>query len=479
MRARALDRCGLLVLTALAAGGCATSGGDGAMKRGAYEEAASSYDAELRATPGDAALERKRNAAREAALRAKLEKARAVRTSGHGDAALSMLNEELRLEARWSLAPDGDLKPLRDGEVAGARETVEGAVRSDLGAGAPLSAAERAKALAPLLEQPLLRPIGEAVAGEIAAAGKTRCAELGGRQKGETPHVARLVADYCARIGGAFNAPVPPEQSRGLRISGRLTHATEAQQQIIEAWLADVFRASPWFAADAAELSPLQLGGAYNARLERHRVMLNAPYRSVTRSVVTEGMLGLGPSATVETESERVFEYEAEQYDARYGLDATLTVDLGGGPPLVVTINHVENKRAYEHETSFPQANVYPQRANLPDINTWLTTFLGTKRTPMLRKLRTRWVKTYCAGPRFTPEEAARCLQAGQRLPAAEQALGQLFGADTAAVVENLTRPRADERKPDEGKPPGSKPTAPAKSPDIEEVPLSGAGESI
>ena|SRR6185312_4718308 len=72
--------------------------------------------------------------------------------------------------------------------------------------------------------------------------------------------------------------------------------------------------------------------------------------------------------------------------------------------------------------------------------------------------------------------EAARCLQAGQRLPAAEKALATVFGEDTQAVVENVTRPRADERRPEEA--PGSKAAPPAK-PEIEEVPRTGRGESI
>jgi hypothetical protein len=480
MGSRLRDAVGLTALVPLFVAACATSEGDAAMKQGSYEDAASSYDTELRAAPGDQALERKRTAAREAALRAKLERARAVRTTGHGEAALSMLDEELRLESRWSINPDGELRVLRDAELAAARETVESAIRADLAAGAPLAADKRAKGFAPLLEPPLLHPISEAVATEIAAAGKTRCTELAARQDGNTPHLARLVADYCARIGGDYKAPVPPEQTRGFRISGRLTNATEAQHQIVEAWVADVFRASPWFAADAENLSTLQLGGAYNARLERRRVVLNAPYRTVTRSVVTEGIVGLGPTATVETESERVFQYEVEQYDARYGLDATLTLELGAGTPLIITINKVETRRAYQHETTFAPANVYPQRANLPDINSWLTTFLGTKRTAMLRKLRTRWAAAYCGGKRFSSEEAARCLQAGQRLPAAEKALAAVFGGDGEAVVENFTRARSDERRPGEEKPaPGEKPATPPAKPEIEEVPRPGAGDSI
>lgn len=461
------------VLVGLTMGGCATSDADGAMKRGAYDEAAAGYEAELRANPGDPALERRRDEARQAAFRAKLEKARAVRASGHGDAALSMLDEALRMESRWSLSLGPDLKALRDAEVTGAEETVETAVHAKLSAGAPLAAQERAAAFAPLLGELPLRPIAEKAQAEIAVAGKARCDALA-RQHAQTPYLARLLVDYCARVGGTFTAPAPAGQSRGLRVSGRLVNATEAQHRILEAWLADVFRGSPWYAADAPNLSRMDLIGRYDARLERRQVTLRAPYRTVTRSVVTEGLLG--PTATVETESEHIFEYEAEQYDARYGLDATLTLDLGAGPPLVIDVKQVENKRAFEHGVRFPQANVYPQRANLPDVNTWLTTFLGTKRTPMLRKLRARWVKSYCGGRRFTPEEAARCLQAGQRLPAAEDALATVFGEDTQAVVETVTRPRADERRPEQAS--GSKTAAPAK-PDIEEVPRTGMGESI
>jgi hypothetical protein len=412
----------------------------------------------------------------EATLRAKLEQARALRTSGHGEAALSMLDDELKTEVRWGLTPDGDLLALRTAEIAGAAETVEAALRRDLNDGAPLAAQRRAAVLAPLVQQPPLQPIGDKMRARIAEAGKIRCTELTGRQNGDTPYLARLLVDYCARVGASFGAPPPPDQSRGLRVSGRLVHATDAQHKIVEAWLAGVFQSSPWYAADAAELSSVQLGGAYDARLDRRRVTMTVPYHTVVHSTVTHGLLG--PTADIDTEVDRVFEYEADRYDARYGLDATLTLEIGAGPPLVVNVKHSDAKRAFEHEVRFPEANVYPQRANLPDVNSWLTGFLSTKRTPLLRKLRARWVKAFCAQTRFSPEEAARCLQAGQRVPAAENALVAVFGGDAQAVVDNIMRPRADERTPEPDKAAGGRPPAP-KAPAVEEVPRSEGGESI
>jgi hypothetical protein len=412
----------------------------------------------------------------EGTLRAKLEQARALRASGHGDAALSVLDEELRMEARWGLAPEGELRALRDAEIAGVSQTIDADIGADLNNGAPLAAQQRAAVLAPLIQQPPLQPLGEKMRARIAGAGKNRCAELTARQNGDTPYLARLLIDYCARVGGTFSAPPPPDQSRGLRVSGRLLHATDAQQKIIESWLADVFRGSPWYAADAPELSSLQLEGAYDARLERRHVTVTVPYRSVVHSTVTQGPFNVPTS--IYTDVQRVFEYEADRYDARWGLNATLTLDLGPGPPLVVNVKQTDAKWALEHDVRFPEANVYPQRASLPDVNSWLTTMLVSKRTPMLRKLRARWVKAFCARSHYSPEEAARCLQAGQRIPAAEKALAEVFGGDVQAVVETVTRPRADERKPEKDKLAGEKPPAP-KAPEVQEVPQADVGESI
>jgi len=410
-------------------------------------------------------------ASHEGTLRAKLEQARALRTSGHGGAALSVLDEELKMEARWGVAPDGELRALRDAEIAGAGESVDAEINADLNNGAPLAAQKRAAVLAPLIQQPALQPIGARMRARLAEAGKNRCGELTAQQKGDTLYLARLLVDYCARVGSSFNAPPAPDQTHGLRVAGRLAHATDPQHKIIEAWLADVFRASPWYAADAAELSSVQLGGAYDASLERRRVTLSVPYRTVIHSTVSREF---GPTAEVDTLTERIFEYEAERYDAHFGLNVTLTMDVGSGPPLIVNVKQADARRAFEHDVRFPAANVYPQRANLPDVNAWLTSFLASKRTPLLRKLRARWVKAFCGQARFAPEEAARCLQAGQRVPAAEKALAAVFGGDVQAVIEEVTRARADERKPE----PGSKPAVPP-TPEVEEVPQPTAGESI
>jgi hypothetical protein len=452
---------------AIVLGGCASSQGDGLMRRGAFAEAEAAYESELAVAPGDRALEAKRDAARTEAVRARLMQSRDMRATGHGDAALSMLGEALRMETRWSLAAPPDLAALRDAEIAAAGDAAESEVRPLLVANAPLASRGRAAKLAPLLEDPRLHPIAERIDAEIASAAKARCAGLTDKQSAETPYLNRAVAAYCAMLGTPIAAKPGPQQRRGLRISGKLGGATAAQQRILEQWLGDAFHDSPWFAAEATEMLPAEFKGGYDVRLDRHRVVLTAPYRQTSHGVVRRPLMA---PVDVDTEEEHVFQYEAEQYEARYDLDITVSLDLGAGPPLVVRVTRTESRQALQHDVLFPTANVHPVKANLPDVNSWLASYLAAKRLPMTRKLQGRWVKAFCGGDRPTPEQAAQCVAARVGRPAVAVSLATVFGQDTGLLIEDLTRSRSPEPKPQKG----AKPT-----PEVEEVPPVAGAESI
>jgi hypothetical protein len=433
---------GLLVVVV---GGCASSGGDGLMRRGAFVEAEAAYDRELAAAPANAELTQKRTAAREAVVRQKLEQARAVRGSGHGEAALSMLAEALRLEDRWALTLSAETAAARDAEIGAAGETLRSTIGPLLAAKAPLAAGARAEKLYPLLVHARLAPITERTKAEIAAAAKSRCAELSATADSGAPHLGIWIADYCDQLGTPSTPRAAPEQRRGLRVSGVLKHATAAQQQIFETWLAGAFRETAWFAADAPDMTSVEVAGAYRTELERRRVMLSAPYHDTVRSRVTEGLLG--PTATVETEADRVFQYEAEQYDARYDLDANLSFDFGDGAPLPVRVKLVTKQRAYEHDVEFARASVHPQRADIPDVNTWLTSILNGKKPAMIRKLRGRWAKDFCGRARYSPEEAAQCLLGRDQPKAALASFETVFGPDAGLLLGDFQR-REQEPKP-------------------------------
>jgi len=465
--AQALVRT-VVVLVALA--GCASSQGDALMRQRSFAEAEAAYDRELAATPGDRELKQKREAARFEAMRAKLEQARAIRTSGHGQAALPLLADALALETRWKLAMPADVVALRDAEIAGAADAVAAAVQPQLAARTPLAAGKRIEKLLSLLVHPRLAAIRDKTMADIAAAGKARCAELAAS---EGPYLARLAAGYCRPYGVEVAAPATPDQRRGLRVSGRVQTTTDAEHRAIESWVASAFQESAWFAPDAAAAAPLALAGRYDAHLERKQVTLTAPYRSVATTTVRRAYLNTG--IKLETESERVFPYLAEQYDARYHLDATLTLQLAdGAPPFVIRVNWQEKRKAYEHDVSFPAAGVHPQKANLPSVNAWLSQRLAGKRRALVKKLQARWAKAFCAAARFEAEDAARCLcGAGERIPRAVAALEKVFGADAPLLLERGARSAPSDEQPET---PDT--TQKPASPTIEEN-VPGQGESI
>jgi hypothetical protein len=456
----------VLLLTLVATSiGCATSRGDDLMGRGAFMEAESAYGAELTAAPGNADLERKQIAAREAAVRDKLESAAVIRGSGHIEAALATLREALRLEARWSLVASPSLAAARDAEIAAADQLLATTVRQLLGANAPLTAYRRADKLAPLLEDARLAPTGERIKAQIARVGRARCTELS-TQAEDQPHLQPLIASYCGHFGGAALPKPTPEQRRGLRVAGKMSDASREQQQILESWLADVFRETPWFSIEAPAMTPVQVTGDYAAALERRRVTLTAPYREVVRSRIDDGN-PFRPAATVETEVQRVFQYDADEYDARYALDVTLTLELSDGAPLVARIKVADDKRAYEHDVSFPRANVHPRRAQVQTMNDWLRTRLDSKALSMVRKLRSEWTKAFCAPTTFSPDEAARCLQGPDRKPAALAALRTVFGPDADALfVDEVSASGGKSRSPAETGKEKAKP-----QPEVEEPP--------
>ena len=275
----------VILLTLLAISiGCATSRGDDLMGRGAFMEAESAYGAELTAAPGNGDLERKQLAAREAAVRDKLESAAIIRGSGHIEAALATLREALHLETRWSLVASPALAAARDAEITAADQLVATTVRQLLGANAPLAARRRADKMVPLLDEPRLAPTAERIKAQIARVGRARCTELLTQADDQQPHLQALIASYCGQFGGTALPKPAPEQRRGLRISGKLGDASAEQQKILESWLADVFRETPWFSIESPAMTPIQVTGDYEGALERRRVTLSAPYREVVRS---------------------------------------------------------------------------------------------------------------------------------------------------------------------------------------------------
>ena len=121
----------------------------------------------------------------------------------------------------------------------------------------------------------------------------------------------------------------------------------------------------------------------------------------------------------------------------------------------MIRVDWAEKRKAYQHDVTFPPAGIRPRRANLPTVNAWLSARLARKRLAFVRKLETRWSEAFCAGPKFGPEEGARCAYGGGKRPAAAlAAVAAVFGPDAGPAIDDLLRKRtapepAAETEPD------------------------------
>ena len=350
-------------------------------------------------------------------MRAKLEQARAVRSSGHGQAALPMLADALALETRWKLAVPADVVALRDSEIAAATEAVAAVVRPQLAARTPLAAGKRIEKLLSLFVHPRLAAVRDKTMADIVAAGKARCAELTASDGARTPYLARLAAGYCRPYCVEIAAPATPEQRRGLRVSGRVESTSDAQHRAIESWVAlgvsgiRLVR-SPTPRPPRRWPSPV----TYDAKLERKQVTLTAPYRSVETTTVKRAYLNTG--IKLETESERIFPYLAEQYDARYHLDATLTLQLAdGAPPFVIRVNWEEKRKAYEHDVSFPRGRP-PAEGQSPERERLAVQASRGKQHRARQEAAVALGQAFCAPALRSRRRRARVCGAGERIRA-------------------------------------------------------------
>jgi len=452
----------------VAAAACAASNGDRLMERRSFAEAEAAYGVELAANPGDRALAEKQRAARLALIREKLTRARAMREEGRPETALAMLDQAVRLESRWAAVLPPDLAQLRDAEIAAAGGVLGTLIQARLDGQQPFGARKRLDSILPRPVHPRLEALRRQAEAAIGAAGRKRCTELGEVHRAE-PHLARFLAPYCSSFGVASTPAATPEQRRGLRISGRLENTSDTQHRALEVWLADAFRASPWYAEDAAELTPATVAGSYDASLRRHWVTRHAPYRTVDHAVVRDPAMPWR-KARIESESEHLFEYQAEQYDAHYELAATVKLVLGDGlAPLNVEVKQAQNRRAYQHDETFAPAGVRPQRADLPSVSAWLASYLAGKKVAMVRKLRGRWAKAFCSAPQLTLDEAARCAL-GREWPASvPPVLTAALGPDAELMLDALL-PRPTEEEGDAPVGP-AKPVRPGKAHDDAEPP--------
>jgi hypothetical protein len=316
----------------------------------------------------------------------------------------------------------------------------------------------------------------------------------------DRPYWRWLVARYCQHFGREATVPALPNLASGVDLAGTISGVSDASATALGARLASALVGTPWYAPGVGERVAGELHGAYAVAYQHGPVTENAPwtervayqameprsvphqvsrmesetywvtvpytvtqsetyscgdshsYRTCTRSksvfrTRSESRSRLVTRWHTEYRTElqtvtrhkdvpRVFQYQAERYQANYTLASTVTMHLPpDGEPLTVPLARRELVQALRTDVTFLPAGISPTSGRVPSADQWLNAALDPMLEGVKRELRQAWTARFCTREEFTVEEAARCLYGSKAGAAATEALRSVSGAEADALT--------------------------------------------
>jgi len=461
----------LWAATGAGSAGCATGGAKRAFQRGNYAEASAMADDSLRANPADGDMIALRQSARDRSTDQEIARIASFRTSGHRDAALAEMDRLLKQLRGWggrdALSPA--TRSAFDGELAAMPDLVASLIDGDLGAGRPLAAEAAFPRLAPLLAHPELAAASRAATVKIRAKGQEACTRLQAAAMTDSPHWQLTVDRYCEHFGAAARHPTPPAPPAPFELTGTVKGMNAGQTAALRERVTDWIRASLWndpTARPASPASAVSLGhgsieGAVESSFHRQTITLHERYDDVitTTAVVPveiRNQFGTKPPgvstsstglAVGSTKVNREFAYDTEEIRGHYGMNVTIRLTLGAPAPVTLKLKRVEDTKGYEHEVTFEPAGISPRRDRVLTADEWVNTQLDGFATRVTWALNRRFVRTWCERPQYSVEEAARCLVAGLKPPAALAVVTAALGENAEAAIALLGPPPPPENQ--------------------------------
>ncbi|MFP2929746.1 hypothetical protein ACLESO_32045 [Pyxidicoccus sp. 3LG] len=462
----------LRLLPFLLLSACTTLRGqaDALARKGQFVEAAAIYDDLVQKSPYEQELVTARDDLRWKALEQLLGNARRFRLEGHDEKAEKDLLRFLDYRVEWNSKLNGALESSLLEEMEGTHRHVRQLIGAPAQQGLALTAEQSLVRKRPLLAHREMAVIQREMESVVLQSGKDACQRLRAVSSEDAVHWRELVFRYCGHWGEyAPRPPAAPELFGPPEFSGSLDGLTEAQLARLQDRLTTAFEASPWFSPGVTTRVGFSLAGSFATERDSTSVQLTAPYtESVPYTDHEERTETIEEPYTEEeeyTDSEgkkqtrtvtktrtytrsytvpvtkyrdvaRTFEYHAVRLSVahRVSLSASGELDAGRGP-LVSVLQDQFSESAYEHDVTFSEGNVYPQRASFTPPHAWLDGKVDAMGGLFSRQLVEHWRESYCSSPSLTLDQAARCARSGAELPTpAYRVLSEVLGDDAARV---------------------------------------------
>lgn len=469
----------LLIVSLLVLCACTTLRGraDSLAQRGMFVEAIAIYDDLIQQRPYDQELLLVREDLRSRALSQLLGNARQARLEGDDEEAEAWLLRFLNHRTAWNSKLSGGLESSLREEVDSTRRHLQRLVGNPARQGHALTAEQALLRKQPLLAHGELALISRDMEWLVLQSGKASCQRLRDMSTADSPHWRELVFRYCGHWREYAPRPASaPELFGAPSWTGTVEGLDEAQQALLEARLTQAFESSPWFTPGGSSRPVFSLEGRFATARDSHPVSLTAPWtesvpytdhedrtetieepyeaeeeytdsngKTKTRTVTkyTKHTHTYSVPVTRYRDVPRSFEYHALRLSQAHqvAVASSAVLDARRGP-LTVTLQDQLSESGHEHDITFREGGVRPQRPSFTLAETWLEAKVEALRGAFVRQLAEHWRESYCSTPSLTLDEAARCARAGIVVPLqASRVLSDILGADATQVPALFASP--------------------------------------
>lgn len=469
----------LRLLPFLLLSACTTLRGraDDLARKGQFVEAAAIYDDLVQKSPHQPELVSARDDLRWKALEQLLGNARRYRMEGRDEPAEEDLLRFLNHRAEWNSKLNGALESSLLEEMGGTHQHLRTLIGAPAQQGLALTAEQSLVRKRPLLAHREMVVIQREMENVVLQSGKDACQRLRTVSTEDTSHWKELVFRYCAHWREyAPRPPAAPELFGPPGFQGDVSGLGEAELNRLRARLTEAFETSPWFSTGATARPDFSLDGRFSTERDSTSVELTAPYteqvpytdheertetieepyteeeeytdskgekktRTVTKTRTYTRTFTV--PVTKYRDVSRTFEYHALRLsvDHRVALSATGVLDSRRAP-LSTVLQDQFSEHGYEHDVTFHDGGVTPQRVSFTPPQVWLEARVEELGRRFSEQLLEHWRESYCATPMLSLDEAARCARAGTTLPTpAYRVLSEVLGDDAARVPQLFASP--------------------------------------
>ncbi len=457
-------------------------------KAGKFVEAAELFEQLAKESPNDPELPELMNHARYRAVEHALGRARQYRLAEDPLTSERHFADGLSLRKRWNLKLNGALEGTIDDEREDATARLRAQVLPRASKGEALVAESILEDMGFLLQHEELAALRDELTRATLTSGESTCAKLRPSAVAGEPYWTHVVAQYCKHFRSA--APVEPvlaDTFSAAQSTLQISAMSDGASGVLKGKLEARLRESPWYSDKGPLVATLVTKGQapVTRREEWTRQSAQWTERVPYTENVTKKLEETVPVNECETYEEsapgapngkvtrmrtvkkdktqtrevvvaetryrdvpRVFEYQALRVERTTAFSVRAELSVNGQPAATAGRDATETRHGYQHDVTFDPANVHPTRPEFFPAEAWFDANVNELAGGFAEAMREGWRARFCRGRSYSPDEAARCARAGDKVPQeAISALAPRLGED-AAQIPQLLAPPSLRRKP-------------------------------